>query len=160
VNVIVGMTKPKLPEIQRFTKFIQLDILSGCWIWRGCLDKDGYGQFKAKGKMLFAHRFSYEYYNGKMPNGLVTDHLCRTPACVNPDHLEPVTLRENIRRGRNWNRERTHCPEGHPYSEGNTRVWKDGVRRCKICLRISWLKSYYKRKKTESFSCQCECNGK
>jgi len=141
------MTKPNLPEIQRFTKFIQLDILSGCWLWKGGCDNKGYGRFCVKGKTHLAHRFSYECYNDKIKEGLQIDHLCRNPPCVNPQHLEQVTNRENIRRGRDWHREKTHCPRGHPYSEENTHVFKAGGRRCKICYRISSRKSYYKCKK-------------
>ena len=127
--------KSKLPEIQRFTKFIQLDILSGCWIWKGYLDKNGYGCFRVKGKTHLAHRFSWEYYNGKIPDKKEMDHLCRNTTCVNPQHLEPVTHRENNHRGRNWERERTHCPQGHEFTEYNTYHHK-GHRHCRMCRQI------------------------
>lgn len=70
----------------------------------GGIKNNGYGEFftqrvNGKVKMVHAHRFSYEVVKGKIPDGLVIDHLCRNSKCVNPDHLEPVTQKENIIRG-------------------------------------------------------------
>jgi hypothetical protein len=74
---------------------------SGCWIWDGLLNTNGYGSFFAgTGRVpVLAHRHVYELYRGPIPEGLILDHTCRTPACVNPDHLEPVTYAVNNRRG-------------------------------------------------------------
>lgn len=69
-----------------------------CWVWQGTL-RGGYGRFRAGRKTFSAHRVSYEHHVGAIPDGLVLDHLCRNRACINPAHLEPVTIRENIRRG-------------------------------------------------------------
>lgn len=68
---------------------------SGCWIWQGSVSNTGYGRIGSR----YAHRVSYERSNGPIPDGLTIDHLCRTTLCVNPDHLEPVTHRENVLRG-------------------------------------------------------------
>jgi endogenous inhibitor of DNA gyrase (YacG/DUF329 family) len=73
-------------------------IVEDCWLWEGCT-RGGYGRLKIDGKMSEAHRASYEYHVGKIPEGLVLDHLCRNRSCINPAHLEPVTTAENIRRG-------------------------------------------------------------
>ena len=69
-----------------------------CWIWNGCV-RNGYGLFRYKEKVIGAHRFSYELLRGPIPKGLQLDHLCRVRNCVNPNHLEPVTQAENLRRG-------------------------------------------------------------
>lgn len=69
-----------------------------CWIWTGAKG-DGYGQVWENGRMVGVHRWMYEQAYGPIAEGLVIDHLCRTPACCNPAHLEPVTQAENVRRG-------------------------------------------------------------
>lgn len=106
-----------------------------CWIWTGS-KPNGYGQFYLEGKNRPAHRVSYELLRGAIPNGLVLDHLCQTPACVNPDHLEPVTHQENIRRGPRErygaNRYKTHCSRGHLLSGDNV-LLQGSRRRCREC---------------------------
>jgi hypothetical protein len=74
---------------------------SPCWIWQGTVERDGYGRAYINGKKELAHRAIYKQKHGTIPAGFVLDHLCRVRACVNPDHLEVVTIAENIRRGRN-----------------------------------------------------------
>jgi hypothetical protein len=69
-----------------------------CWLWQGSIGMCGYGRFKHQGKLVRAHRFSYEHHVGPIPDGLQIDHLCFIRRCVNPDHLEPVTAKENFRR--------------------------------------------------------------
>lgn len=74
---------------------------NGCWIWqRAMLGNTGYGQISVHDKPVGAHRVFYEKFKGAIPAGLDIDHLCRVRACVNPEHLEPVTRAENLRRGR------------------------------------------------------------
>ena len=110
----------------------------GCWIWKASLNTYGYGQFFHDGSPRKAHRLSYEWANGPIPAGLEIDHLCRTRACVNPDHLEPVTHRENLLRGDTFqarNANATHCPRGHAYDYANTKVGPTGGRRCRACDR-------------------------
>lgn len=70
-----------------------------CWLWRGFTTKKGYGHFALGRGYKQAHRHSYELLVGKIPSHLQIDHLCRVRNCVNPDHLEPVTSRENALRG-------------------------------------------------------------
>jgi hypothetical protein len=72
--------------------------INGCWIWQLSLYPDGYGKISVNGKTTYAHIVYYEGEHGPIPDGLVLDHKCRVRMCVNPDHLEPVTDAENIRR--------------------------------------------------------------
>lgn len=110
-----------------------------CWLWTAMTDK-GYGRFKLRtGKSAFAHRVSYEMANGPIPSGVVLDHLCRTPSCVNPAHLEAVTQKENILRGVSpfaLEAVRTHCPAGHEYNSANTYIDKANSRHCRTCHRL------------------------
>lgn len=68
----------------------------GCWLWKGSINKaTKYGLWRGRP----AHRWAYELFKGQIPTGLDLDHLCRVRDCVNPDHLEPVTMQENFKRG-------------------------------------------------------------
>lgn len=112
---------------------------SGCWIWLYCLDANGYGRVSVLGSSRLAHRISYEVERGPIPDGLTLDHLCRVRHCVNPSHLEPVPMRENVMRGEGFgakNALKTHCPKGHEYDYVNTYVYRgaNGTRRlCRTC---------------------------
>lgn len=118
---------------QRFWAKVQPGI-NGCLLWTGAF-KSGYGKLSIGGVGFMAHRVSYEWAKGRIPQGLFIDHLCRNRLCVNPDHLEPVTHLENIRRAPNYRSSLTHCPVGHPYDEENTYVTPSGRRHCRSCRR-------------------------
>jgi hypothetical protein len=113
---------------------------SGCWRWTRSLDRDGYGWASLNNKTYLAHRIIYILLRGEPAPGLQLDHLCHTNdsncpggrscihrRCVNPDHLEPVTVRENLRRGHTTTG-MTECALGHPLSQYHNQ------RRCLICL--------------------------
>lgn len=95
----------------------------------------GYGRVQADGTGHYAHRFTYEYRHGPIPEGLVIDHLCRNRACVNPDHLEAVPQRINVLRGERAGIRATACPRGHSYTSENTYTNPQGGRACRTCIR-------------------------
>lgn len=114
---------------------------SGCWLWLGSVNHDGYSRYAACGYKS-GHRFFYEQAKGKIPAGLQLDHKCRVRCCVNPDHLEVVTCAVNNYRSMNVsgvNKRKTHCKYGHEYTIQNTRmyVWKGTYRRaCRACAKL------------------------
>lgn len=104
-----------------------------CWLWTGCIQTRGYGQFHVglvdgKCKRVPAHRVAWELHNGRpVPEGLVIDHICKVTACVNPHHLRPVLQYDNCmdlasRNPFKENRDKKSCKYGHPFDEANT-VW-------------------------------------
>ena len=111
---------------------------SGCWTWVGFIDKDGYGRWNCNvtGSPI-AHRAVYILKRGPIPDGLTLDHLCRNRSCVNPDHMEAVTNKENLMRGTSFsaqNATKTHCKRGHALSGENLYVYQ-GRRYCRACGR-------------------------
>lgn len=123
-----------MTALERFLSKVRVNE-AGCWIWTGQCDHRGYGRFALGRRHLIAHRYGYEAMVGPIPDGLEIDHLCRARACVNPDHLEPVTHRENLRRGTSpiaaqMNRDR--CIHGHAFD----RLAPDGRRKCTTCERL------------------------
>lgn len=134
--------------------------LNGCWEWQGHIATNGYGQICVGSRTdntrrtRSAHTASYEALFGEIPEGLVLDHLCRNRKCVNPEHLEPVTTQENIRRGELGKLElsKTHCPHGHPYVGDNlvTRTYPGRTkmitdRQCRTCIRERNYRAFLRR---------------
>ena len=123
----------------------KVKVANDCWLWQGTTPA-GYGQYAlwSRGSgvnrqrgTIPAHRYAYEQFIGEVPEGLELDHLCRVKNCVNPQHLEPVTHRENCLRAatvRQWPTMSTHCDKGHDRS-----LWivyrKNGHRECRLCNR-------------------------
>jgi hypothetical protein len=112
-----------------------------CWEWTAARNNTGYGTFNVGGKKtrtVTAHRYAYETLVGLVPEEYDLDHLCRNRACVNPDHMEPVSHKVNVLRGVSFsaiNATKTHCPQGHAYTPENTRTERYGGRRCRTCER-------------------------
>lgn len=127
---------------------------SSCWTWIGGKTATGYGCFYLNGKLRLAHRVSWEAAYGKIPPRLTIDHLCRNPSCVRPDHLEVVTIRENIRRGNGWsarNARKTHCPQGHPLISSNLSIPDLPGRKCLTCRRDYDRRRYQVRRKNPAW---------
>ena len=134
---------PNLRQPAAIRFWTKVKFTETCWLWQGSIAKNrGYGTFrKAHLVSVKAHRFAYEFCVGPIPEGLQIDHLCRVRNCVNPDHLEAVSPRENMRRGvspaANHAR-KTHCIRGHEFTPENTRLYsrKRGLERvCRACKR-------------------------
>ena len=148
---IARATRWHLTWEERFDRNYVVDFATGCRLWTGKLGNHGYGRIKVGDKTVLAHRASYERFVGPIPDGYTIDHTCHTAdescpggtscqhrRCVNPHHLEPVTLAENKARGRSLpaqNARKTRCPKGHPYDERNTYITREGYRHCHACLR-------------------------
>ena len=130
---------------------------TGCWLWTGSKDRQGYGAIHRDNSMERAHRVSHELYKGPIPDGLTIDHLCRNTSCVNPEHLEAVTQQVNILRSDGpcaQNARKTKCNHGHPFDEVNTGYTQKGERYCKACLaraRQIWIdrNPHHRRHKNE-----------
>ncbi|MGH3029276.1 MAG: HNH endonuclease signature motif containing protein [Gaiellaceae bacterium] len=123
-----------------------------CLIWTGSLSSHGYGVLRAEGRTQRAHRFAYELAYGEIPKGLHIHHQCENPPCVNPEHLEAVSPRVNWERGNGGttgaNARKTHCPQGHPYSEENTYrpPGRSNHRICRICRAEASQRDYQRNK--------------
>ena len=121
---------------QRFLDSFKIDKKTGCWVWVKTKHK-GYGRFFFQGKTYRAHRLSWIFFNGEIPNEL--DHLvCDNPSCINPSHLQDTDHRTNVLRGKNIcaiNARKTHCKHGHRLAGSNLSIQKRGGRRCKACHR-------------------------
>lgn len=128
-----------------------------CWPWTGCITHHGYGQVRVQGRGFLVHRHVYELLVGPIPTGLTIDHVCHSRdlscpggytcphrRCVNPSHLEPVTMAENRNR---WLAKITQCANGHPFDEANTYTRAGSQRRvCRACNRERNNARYHRRK--------------
>lgn len=132
---------------ERIEHRIEPEPNSGCWIWIGARDQDGYGRTDRMPGTRLAHRVIYQSLVGPIPEGLTIDHLCRVRCCVNPGHLEPVAHGINTLRGATVtavNAAKTHCIYGHPFTPKNTYRRSNGNRRCRMCLNAA-VRRYQRR---------------
>lgn len=129
-------------EAERFWRRVRI-LPNGCWQWEGAT-LNGYGYFTAeRRKTVRAHKWAFEFIIGRVTSGLTLDHLCRNRSCVNPQHMEPVTVKENTLRGFGItaiNARKTKCPYGHTYD-----IKTKTQRECSICNRRKWQKYNAKR---------------
>lgn len=131
---------------------------SGCWLSLIGLTQNGYSIVKYHGEPRLAHRLFYEHYKGRIPENLTLDHLCRVRCCVNPDHLETVSHRENCLRGTAFvveNANKTSCINGHSFNLENTYMTKTGARQCRRCRNASvarWANTEHGKQKVRGYS--------
>lgn len=148
-------------DIEAIKAFCIIDA-QNCWLWTRSTT-GGYAQIHAPelGIGSRGHRITYTLVKGSIPDNLPLDHLCRNTRCVNPDHLEPVTTAENIRRGESVTNElatRTYCPLGHEYTLENTYIKPNGQRTCDRCMKLRnkvtklnrYKRNFYRDKDTAS----------
>ena len=130
-------------SMRQFVRFLRrIAIVGDCWERQGYRTDGGYTTISlirdGIQRCLYAHRVSYEFFVGPIPDGMEVDHLCRNRACVNPEHFEIVTSAVNTLRGFGptaENARRTHCKQGHTYDDLNTYFDKRGRRYCRECKR-------------------------
>lgn len=140
----------RLTPEQRFWSKVRKADGYGCWEWTGT-KSGGSGRIWWEKTIVPAYRVSYTLVKGPIPEGLHIDHLCRNPICVNPDHLEPVTQRENTLRGIGptaINARKTHCKRGHELG-GENLIPGDHGRECRKCASINAAERYKARKRAE-----------
>lgn len=116
-------------DIRAFFRYVDK---GDCWEWTGYCTPDGYARFRS----FDAHRWAYQQFVGDIPEGRELDHLCRNRRCVKPDHLEAVTRRVNVLRGRSFaavNAAKQACSKGHPFDSDNTYIRPNGNRDCRAC---------------------------
>lgn len=136
------MPPQRKPIHQRFWPMVS-KTNNGCWEWIGAKDPNGYGRINEGGhggKSRLAHRIAYELCVGVIADGMVIDHLCRNPSCVNPAHLEQVTMLTNSLRGQHPKYVAYTsgvCVRGHRFDEVGVRRYADGCKGCKECIRIT-----------------------
>lgn len=144
VDLLRAPRYKSVPPLQRIFAYLDTLDFFACWEWTGGLSAYGYARISIARKRVPAHRVVYELLIGPIPDGYVIDHLCRVRHCLNPLHLEPVPNVVNVLRGMGpnaINARKTECAWGHPFTESNTKIRKNGHRQCRRCHNEGWKRA-------------------
>lgn len=148
-------------HLDRFMSFVE--VTNDCWYWKGVKNPQNYGMFGMHGVKVCAHRVSYELFVAKIPQELVIDHICHNKdlnckgvldclhrSCVNPEHLQVVTQKQNLKNSKLTDAGKERCKRGHEFGEQRGYNARMGYRRCYVCERAksrrNWLKEVERRK--------------
>jgi HNH endonuclease len=140
---------PHRADVLRAEMLLRYKVENGCWQWTGPRTQTGYGQLNQGGDSFYPHRLAWILLRGPITDDLTVDHLCRNRSCINPDHLEPTTQRENILRGTGASArhaQKTTCPNGHVYDavvEGPTYGPRRRCSRCSTKVATARFKRRY-----------------
>jgi hypothetical protein len=141
--------KKRIPVSVRLERNSIPEPNSGCTLWLGSSNKEGYGRIGVSGRSELATHAALRVAGREVPRGMLACHTCDNPYCINPDHLYVGTHQDNMRdmvRKRRGTLARTHCPQGHPYSGKNLRINAHGYRTCLTCTQAASRKSYEARR--------------
>jgi hypothetical protein len=135
---------------ERFEARIDRDESTGCWVWKGTLNRTGYGLLSVDAKYVLVHRWGYEQFVKPIPDGMTLDHLCRNRACVNPAHLDVVTNRTNVLRGMSPSaviHRQGVCKHGHEMTSDNVYVPPKNPRhrQCRTCRKRISREAYARK---------------
>jgi hypothetical protein len=135
------------PEVRRRLERRSILRDGGCIDWGGSRSERGYGTMTIDKTAVYAHRLSYWVRVGPIPSGQVIDHMCHNPACINTEHMVLTDMVSNSKRSLTALLRK--CPQGHEYSESNTRIWKDKKGRShRYCITCTNRRNAARRKTT------------
>lgn len=138
--ITIREVTPKLKLEERLFKHRKIDDTTSCWLWIGNTSKSGYGKIQYEGGSQRVHRISaflWLDYNLKSPEPICHRRECLNKNCFNPEHLyigtNSLNTIDSVILKTHRNSRKTHCPQGHEYTEANTRVDINGCKHCVIC---------------------------